>query len=485
MFIVHGPAGKTKFGINSLAGSKRKGARQRAYVKNHGSRFLNELSDFVRFPSVSSQPKHQDDVRNCGAWLVGHLRQIGLENVQLISTPRHPIVYGEWLHARGRPILLIYGHYDVQPADPLSQWKYPPFDPQIRNGNLYGRGASDDKGQLFAHIKAIEAHLGTGGHLPVNIKCLFEGEEEIGSTNLLPFIERHRNDLAADIAVISDTRILGPDRPAITHALRGSLSMQLTVHGPRQDLHSGSFGGAVLNPIQALCEILAHLHKPDGRIAIPGFYEDVKAWGQPERAYMKSVGSSDNQILRDAGVTNPWGEPGFSLYERTTLRPALTINGITGGHQGQGGKGIIPARASAKISLRLAPNQDPDRVERLFRDYVHCLQPAGVQINIRKYFGSSPTVLRRQHPIMRAAALAYERGFKAKPVFLRSGGTIPVVNMFQDNLNVPTVMMGFALPDDRMHAPNEKFHLGTFHRAIRTCIWFYDIVGRMKTSYVS
>jgi len=455
-------------------------ARPLAYAKTHPSRFLNELMAFVRFPSVSSQPKHRDAVRNCGGWLAGHLRQIGLENVQLISTARHPIVYGEWLHAPARPRLLIYGHYDVQPADPLHEWRTPPFEPTLRGDNLYGRGASDDKGQLFCHIKALEAYLRTTGRLPLNVICLFEGEEEIGSINLLPFVERHRRVLAADTAVISDTRILGPDHPAITHALRGSLSLELEVTGPRQDLHSGSFGGGVLNPIQALCEILARLHKPDGRIAIPGIYQDVKEWGQQERAYMKSVGASDHQILRDAGVTQSWGEEGFSLYERTTLRPAFTINGITGGHQGPGGKGIIPARASAKISFRLAPNQDPGRVERQFRQYINCLKPAGVQTEVRKYFGTRPTVLSRRHPMMRAAALAYEHGFGSKPVFLRSGGTIPVVNIFQDVLNVPTALMGFALPDDRMHAPNEKFYLGNFYRGINTCIWFYTIMGRKK-----
>jgi acetylornithine deacetylase/succinyl-diaminopimelate desuccinylase-like protein len=436
--------------------------------------------NFIRFPTISSQPKHNADLQNCAAWLAGHLQSIGLERVQVIPTPRHPIVYAEWLHAPGNPTLLVYGHYDVQPVDPLIEWQSPPFDAQVRHGNLYGRGASDDKGQLFAHIKAIEAYLRTVGRLPVNVKCLFEGEEEIGSSNLLPFIERYRKHLSADIAIISDTRILGRNRPAITHALRGNLSMELIVSGPPQDLHSGSFGGAVLNPIQVLCEILTRLHKGDGRIAIPGMYQDVKEWKPEERAYMESVGASDSQILRDAGVTQPWGESGFSLYERTTLRPALTINGITGGYQGLGGKGIIPARASAKVSFRLASNQDPGRVERLFRRYIDCLTPAGVQIHVKKYSGSSPTVLSRQHPMMRAAAQAYKKGFGATPVFLRSGGTIPVVNMFQDILNIPTVLMGFALPDDRMHAPNEKFNIGIFHRAISTCISFYDILGRMK-----
>jgi acetylornithine deacetylase/succinyl-diaminopimelate desuccinylase-like protein len=451
-----------------------------AYAQTNRSRFVQELEEFIRFPSISSQPKHTADVKKCALWLANHLQHIGLETVKVIATARHPLVLGEWRRAPGCPTLLLYGHYDVQPAEPLHEWRTPPFEPDLRGRNLYGRGASDDKGQLFCHVKALESYLRTTPQVPVNIICLFEGEEEIGSPNLLPFIECHRKALAADTAVISDTRILGPDRPAITHALRGNLSLEIIVHGPRQDLHSGSFGGAVLNPIQALCEILARLHKPDGRIAIPGFYQDVKEWGPQERVYMESAGASDDQILRDAGVTRAWGEAGFSLYERTTLRPALTINGITGGHQGPGGKGIIPARASAKVSFRLAPQQDPHQAEYLFRQYIRFLKPPGLQIEIKKHSASAPTILSRQHPIMQAAARAYEQGFGTKPVFLRSGGTIPVINILQDVLSLPTVLMGFALPDDRMHAPNEKFNLEVFHRAICTCIWFYDIVGRMK-----
>lgn len=414
---------------------------------------------------------------NCGLWLANHLQRIGLDRVQVISTPRHPIVYAEWLRAPGRPILLIYGHYDVQPVDPLSAWRSPPFDPQIREGYLFGRGASDDKGQLFTHVKALEAYLGTTGRLPVNVKCIFEGEEEIGSTHLASFIDRNRENLAASSAVISDTRILAPDRPAITHALRGSLSLELEARGLRNDVHSGNFGGVVLNPIQALSEILTSLHLEDGRIAIPGFYDEVKEWDSQEREYMKRVGSTDKEILRAAGASQAWGEPGFSLYERTTIRPALTINGITGGYQGSGGKGVIPARASAKVSFRLVPDQHPGRAEQLFRRYIHYLTPPGVQIQVRRYSGSRPTVLSRRHPMMRASALAYERGFGATPVFLRSGGTIPVVNMFQDTLKIPTILMGFALPDDAMHAPNERFHLQTFHRGIDTCIWLYTIIG--------
>jgi acetylornithine deacetylase/succinyl-diaminopimelate desuccinylase-like protein len=457
-------------------------ARLLAYTRTHRSQFLDELVRFVRFPSVSSQLQHRDDLRNCAAWLAGHLCQIGLEHVQVISTSRHPIVYADWLHAPGRSVILVYGHYDVQPVDPLSEWSSPPFDPQVRNGNLYGRGASDDKGQLFTHLKAIESYLHTVGRLPINVKCLFEGEEEIGSTNLAPFIKSHRNTLRANTAVISDTRILAPDQPAITHALRGSLSLELEVSGPRQDLHSGNFGGAILNPIQLLSEILASLHKKNGRIAIPGFYENVKEWGRQERTYMKSVGATDTQILQDAGVSQGWGEPGFSLYERTTIRPALTINGITSGYQGPGGKGIIPARASAKVSFRLAPNQDPDQIERLFRQYVISLAPVGIQVKVKRYFGSKPIVISRRHFAMQAAALAYKYGFGSKPVFLRSGGTIPVVNIFQNVLNLPTVLMGFALPNDRMHAPNEKFHLENFYRGINTCIWFYTIMGCKKST---
>jgi len=448
------------------------------YICNHRQRLLNELRTFARFPSISAQPEHAAAVQRCAAWLANHLGQLGLEQAQVIPTPRHPLVYAEWRHAPGRPTVLIYGHYDVQPADPLHEWHTPPFAPTVRNGNLYGRGASDDKGQLFCHVKALEAYLRTTGKLPVNVVCLFEGEEEIGSPNLKLWLARNKNKLKADLAVISDTRFLAPGRPAITYALRGGLSLELEVRSLARDVHSGSYGGALHNPIQVLSEMIARLQRGNGQIAIPGFYDHVRRWSWAERAYMQRSGPTDAQILRDAGTQYGWGERGYSLYERTTIRPALTINGITGGYQGAGGKGIIPARASAKLSFRLVPDQDPQTIEQRVRQYIAHIMPATVQTTIRTQKAIKPALLDRHHPAMSAAITAYQGGFGASPVFLRSGGSIPVVNTLQELLNIPTILLGFALPTDGMHAPNEKFHLGQFYQGINSCIHFLAEVGK-------
>ncbi len=445
-----------------------------SYIRNHSRRFVTELKDFIRFPSVSSQPKHSNDLKKCAAWLANHLRRIGLEGVKFISTPRHPIVYAEWKNAPGQPTILIYGHYDVMPSGPLKEWHTPPFEPLIKGKNIYGRGASDDKGQLFAQIKALETYLHTVGKLPVNIKCLFEGEEEIGSSNLIAFLKRNRRSLAADAAVISDVPIIAPDLPAITYALRGVHSLELEVRGPKQNVHSGCFAGAIHNPLQALCEIIAKLHDARGRLTIPGFYGRVRQWSEKERDFMTRNGPTDAKILQDAQSERSWGELGYTLYERTTIRPALVVGGISGSNEGPGGEGAIPACAVAKISFRLAPNQTPGEIERLFRQYISRITPSTVRSTVRSRFSAHPVVVDRRHPAIQAAAVAYRKGFGTKPAFLRSGGTIPVVNSFQDMLGIPTVLMGFALPDDRKHAPNEKFHLPNFFNGIATSIWFLN-----------
>lgn len=452
-------------------------ARPLAYSHANRSRYIEELRHFVRFPSISAQREHADDLKKCAVWLANHLKQVGLEHVEVVPTPRHPLVYAEWLRAPGRPTVLIYGHYDVQPPDPLDEWHSPPFEPVVRGNDLYGRGASDDKGQMFAHIKALEAYLQTERALPVNVKCLFEGEEEIGSPNLMPWLARNRRALAADVAVLSDTRVIAPDQPAITYALRGALGLELEVRGPQQDLHSGTFGGAIHNPLQAICEIIASLHDTSGRIAIPGFYDSVRACSKQERAYLFHSGPGDLQILKDARAEEGWGERGYTLYERTTIRPALTVNGMGGGYQGQGAKAIIPSRALAKLNFRLVPDQEPREIEQLFRRHIQRLTPSTMRSTIRTLLAARSAVVDRRHPAMRAAAAAYHKGFGAVPVFLRSGGTIPVVNTFQELLGVPTVLMGFALPDDNMHAPNEKFHLPNFYNGIATSISFLDELG--------
>lgn len=448
-----------------------------AYAKAQRPRFVGELKEFIRFPTVSTQPRYAGDIKKCAAWLANHLRRVGLERVQVIATKGNPIVYADWLQAPGRPTVLIYGHYDVQPTDPLGEWRSPPFQPVVRGQDLYGRGACDDKGQLFTHVKALEAWLRSGSKLPVNVKCIFEGEEEIRSKNLRPFVTRNKKALAADTAVMSDTQMLSPNLPAISYSERGVLSLELEVRGLEHDLHSGNFGGAVHNPLQALCEMIAKLHDAHGRIAIPGLYDSVRHWSQQERIAMARGGPSDAQILRETHARRGWGEPDFTLYERTTIRPALTINGVTGGYQGPGEKGVIPARASAKLSFRLVPDQDPQEIDQLFRRHIAHITPPGMSSVVRTISAAKPALIDRKHAGMRAAAFAYRKGFGAAPVFLRSGGSIPAVSMFQEELGIPTVLMGFGLPDDRIHAPNEKFHLPNFFRGIATSIWFLAASG--------
>ncbi|MBV9762166.1 MAG: dipeptidase [Acidobacteriaceae bacterium] len=442
------------------------------YARRHRHRFVAELKDFVRFPTVSSQAKHAADIDRCAVWLAGRLKRAGMGGVRVVPTGGHPLVYAASEKVPGRPTVLVYGHYDVQPADPLREWRSPPFLPEVRGQNLYGRGACDDKGQMFAHVIALESWLMTERALPVNVKCIFEGEEEIGSPNLSGFIDKNNRALRADVAVLSDTRMLAPDRPAISYAERGTLSIELEVQGPEQDLHSGNFGGAVHNPLQVVSDLLAGLHDASGRVAIPGFYRKVRLPANAERDYMARVGPSDEEIMRDARVSQAWGEPGFSLYERTTLRPALTLNGVAGGYQGPGVKAVIPARAVAKLSFRLVPDQDPREIENMFRRHIRRVSPSTVKTVIRASAFVNPVVLRRDHPAVRAAALAYRNAFGSAPVFLRSGGTIPVVGLFREKLEIPTVLMGFALPGDRMHAPNEKFHLPNFYKGTETCIHF-------------
>jgi acetylornithine deacetylase/succinyl-diaminopimelate desuccinylase-like protein len=453
------------------------------YARRHRSRSVAELKEFVRFPTVSNQPQHSPDLRRCAAWLASHLRRIGLEHVRVLTTGRHPIVYACWLHAPGRPTILIYGHYDVQPAEPLEEWRTPPFEPVVKGNNLYGRGACDDKGQLFTHIKGIEAYLKTERKLPVNVKCIFEGEEELGgSPGLDLFVNRNRNALRADAALMSDTRMLGPGRPALGYSQRGNIRFELEVRGPQQDLHSGNFGGAVHNPIQALCEILAGLHDFSGRVTIPGFYNKVREWSAEEREFMARNGPKDAEILRDARVPRPWGETGYSLYERVTIRPALTFNGIGGGYQGTGVKTVIPARAQAKISIRTVPDQDPAELEKLFRRHLARVVPPTVTVRMRTLSASNPALINRNHPALRAASSAYQKGFGSRPVFLRSGGSVPAASIFQKLLGIPTVLMGFALPDDHIHAPNEKFHLPNFYRGIETSIWYMAEAAKMSSA---
>ena len=463
--------------MNTAPESAGLASRALEFARTNRARFVAELGQFVRFPSISAQPGHAADVRSCAAWLADHLLRIGMEEVRRIPTRGHPIVQAQWLHALGRPTVLIYGHYDVQPSDPLNEWRSPPFEPVVHGHDMFGRGASDDKGQMFAHVKALEAWLRTSGRLPVNVKCLFEGEEEIGSPNLEPFLARNRGGLAADAAVLSDAPMRAPNRPALIYALRGALSLELEVSRLGHDLHSGNFGGAVANPLDGLCAILSGLRGHKGRIAIPGFYDRVHAVPARERARLARAGPSPAELLKD--VTGA-GEPGFTPYERTTIRPALTITGMTGGYQGPGPKAVIPTRAAAKLDLRLVPDQQPVEIARLVRARVRRLTPAGLRATMRVRFAARPAFVDRRDPAVRAAATACRLGFGAGPVLLRLGGTIPVVGLLQDILCVPVVLMGFGLDDDRIHAPNERFHLPNFDKGIATSIWFLAAMAETR-----
>jgi acetylornithine deacetylase/succinyl-diaminopimelate desuccinylase-like protein len=435
------------------------------------------LEELVRIPSVSADPRHAPDVRRCATRLVHHLRRIGMEHVRVVATAGAPFVYGDWCHRPGRPTVLVYGHYDVQPADPLAAWSSPPFQPTCRGPYLYGRGASDDKGQLCAHLAVIEAWMQGPGGPPVNVRCLLDGEEEVGSPHLAGFLATARDQLRSDVVVISDTRMAGRGRPAVTVGLRGLLTAELEVAGPGADLHAGTFGGAVHNPAQVLAELVAGLHHPDGRVAIAGFYDRVRPRSRAERAVLAASAPTDDSVRRQAGVGREWGEPGWSLHERTTLRPAVTVNGITAGYAGPGSKSVIPARATAKLGIRLVADQRPAEVEELLRKHLARTTPATVRATLRTGSRVRPAVFDTRSPAMAAVARACLRGFGARPVPLFSGGTIPAAGMLQARLRVPVVLLGLALPDDGAHAPNERFHLPTLWCGIDTLVWLLAELG--------
>lgn len=435
------------------------------------------LTSLARFSSIAGQPKHAGDVRKCAIWLAGYLKRIGLAHVRLFPTPGPPIVYGDWLHAQGRPTVLIYGHYDVVPAEPLTEWQSPPFSPEVRGPYLYGRGVADDKGQLFVHLTAIESCLRRYGQLPVNVKVLIEGEEEIGSPHLGAFLARHRDTLKADVALVSDMTMAGEGRPAVPYAIRGMQSASIEITGARHDLHSGSFGGVLSNPLEVLAGIVARLHDANGRIAIPGFYDRVRARSAAERAFMAGNGPADAELLQTAEAAAGWGEAGYSLYERATIRPALTVNGIVGGHQGPGPKAVLPARAAAKLDIRLVPDQRPEEIARLLTAHVARITPPGVRTRVRIGPSARPVVVDRNHPAVQAAARAYAKGFGVRPVYRRIGGSIPVIAMLKDGLGIPVVMMGFAAPSSRIHAPNERLYLPDFFKGVATSMHFMQEIA--------
>ena len=448
------------------------------YARANQDRFLAELREFLSIPSISTQPEHEPDIERAAAWLQDKLLAAGFPRADVMPTSGHPVVYAEWLAAGAEaPTVLVYGHYDVQPPEPLELWDTPPFEPTIVGDDIFARGASDDKGQLYVHVKAMETFKEVAGAPPANVKCIFEGEEESGSPSLEPFIREHADLLAADVVVISDTHILGKELPSIVYALRGLAYVEVEVTGPDHDLHSGGYGGAVHNPIHALCAMIAGLHDDDGHIAIPGFYDKVRELSPQERAEMAKVPFERETWLREAGVKADWGESAYTIVERTTARPTLDVNGIWGGYTRPGVKTVLPSKASAKISTRLVPDQEPAEIAQLLQDYLTEIAPPTVSVVVRDLHGGEGAIVRRDSPAMQAAFRAYSEAFGREPIFVREGGSIPVVATFQSVLGIETVLMGFGLPDDRLHSPNEKFHLPNFYKGIETALRFFSLLG--------
>ncbi|HWW03640.1 MAG TPA: dipeptidase [Candidatus Acidoferrum sp.] len=437
------------------------------YLRENQSRFINELCDYIRFPSVSAQPQHRQDLHNCAEWLVKHCQGLGLE-ARLCPTEGNPVVIAKTPPARTngqrRPHFVVYGHYDVQPPEPFELWKSPPFEPRIEGRSLFARGSTDNKGQNLAHLKAVEAYLKTGTDLPCDITFVIEGEEEVGSKNLAEFLKEHRSELACLAIVISDTGMPSPKHPALTYALRGITAFEVTVRGPARDLHSGIFGGTVDNPAMALCQILAQLRDAKGRVAIPGFYNDVQLLSAYERKEFKRLPFKEQAYRKFLGVPKLFGERGYTPIEQRSARPTLEINGLTSGYQGEGSKTIVPAWARVKLTARLVPNQTPDRISHLVRRHLQKLCPPSVRMEIVGGHGGMPYLVSPTSARAQAALRALKTAFGCEPVLMREGGSIPIVNDFKKILKADALMLGLALPDDNAHSPNEKFNLDCFEK---------------------
>jgi acetylornithine deacetylase/succinyl-diaminopimelate desuccinylase-like protein len=450
------------------------------FINLHRDRYVEELKSYLAIPSISALPQHAGDIRACAEWTAAELTRIGMQSVRLIETPGNPVVYADWLDAPGAPTLLFYGHYDVQPVDPLDLWESPPFEATVRDGEIYARGSADDKGQIFMHFKAIEAWLKQGGKLPVNIRIFIEGEEEVGSKHLDQFVRDHRDQLKADVVVISDSPMFDRGIPSICYGLRGLAYFQLDVRGTKSDLHSGSFGGAVANPAFVLSQILAQMKDRGGRVKIPGFYEDVRALRDDEREQWKRLPFNETKYRKELGAPRLFGESGYSTLERVWARPTFEVNGLLAGFTGEGAKTVIPAVSMAKISMRLVPDQDPDKVAGLFEAYLKKVAPKTVEWKLTRMHGGKPWMADFDNPFVQAAGRAIELGFGKAPVFNREGGSIPVVSTFQQELGVPSVLFGIGLPDENAHAPNEKLDLGNFHNGVIAAAYLYDEFGKLR-----
>jgi succinyl-diaminopimelate desuccinylase len=449
------------------------------YLDQHGPRFDQELFELLRIPSVSAMSAHKGDIRTAANWVLRQFQSLGFQS-ELIETAGHPIVYAQSPAMPGAPTVLVYGHYDVQPPDPLNEWISPPFEPTVRDGNLYARGATDDKGQMFTHIKSAEAWIKTAGRLPLNLKYVIEGEEEVGSANLDAFVDKNHDRLACDIIVISDTSQFAPGQPAITYGLKGIAYFELRLTGPSQDLHSGVFGGSVTNPANALARMLTALVNERGQVQVPGFYDDVIPIADSERAAMRKLNFDEREFMRQLGVEALSGEDGYTTLERRWARPTCDINGLTSGYQGEGAKTVLPARASAKFSFRLVPNQDPHKVATSLRKMLAGLVPPGINMELISFHGAPGVVVPLESPYMAAASRAIEAGFGRAPVFIREGGSIPVVSTFHEKLGVDTLLLGWGQNDDNTHSPNEKFCLADFHRGIKASAHLWQEISILK-----
>ncbi len=446
------------------------------YIEANRDRFREELFDFLRIPSVSARSEHKADTRRAAEWVADRMREIGLD-VELHDTKGHPIVTGSWRGAEGAPTLLIYGHYDVQPPEPLELWTSPPFEPVVRDGRIYARGSVDDKGQLYLHIKALEAHLKSSGRLPVNVVIIAEGEEEVGSENLLPFVKAHRDLLAADYCVISDSTMFADGMPTIGASLRGMAYFEINVTGPASDLHSGTYGGAVINPATALARIIASFHDPSGRAAIEGFYDDVVV----DPGFRKQIAAlpfDDGAYRKEVGVPELGGEAGYGTLERVWIRPTVEVNGLLSGYTGEGSKTVLPSKAMAKVSCRLVPNQDPAKIAQAFREHVAKVAPKGVEVKVDVLHGARAWRAKLGGPLVEAGARALERAFGKPVIYAGEGGSIPIVPEFEEILDTPVLLLGFGLPGENAHAPDEWFSLENFEKGTMASAALLDELAR-------
>jgi len=448
------------------------------YFKENRDAHIEQLNDFLRIPSISALSEHKNDMQLAAEWLLKSLQDAGIENLIIDKTDGHPVVYGDWLHAEGKPTILVYGHYDVQPVDPLELWESGPFDPEIRDNKLYARGASDDKGQVFMHVKAVEALIKETGSLPVNVKFLIEGEEEVGSPNLEKYIEENKEKLAADLIVISDTGMYGPGKPAVCYGLRGLCGIQIDVKGAKGDLHSGLYGGGVQNPLHALVEVLDSFRDKEGTIAVEGFYDNVQALSDEERAAYEALGFDEEALKNELEVPELFGEKGYTHLEQTWVRPTLELNGIFGGFSGEGIKTVLPAEAGAKITCRLVPDQDPDEIVEKLKAHIEKHKPVGVTVTVTEFDKGKPYITPFEHPAIQAAGRSYEKIYNVPTAYIRGGGSIPIVAAFDEILELPVVLMGFGLASENFHAPNEHFHLENFDQGLRVIGDYYYEISR-------